>query len=144
MHDVDVVHGDVKSRNLLVFYEEDDDEDAANTSDAGAAADGQQGEASAAAAAAGTSNKQQQQQQQQNGEREVVWALKWCDFGVSFRAAEAPDGILRTVSRLMLEYCAAYLRSLLRTCSMHRCASLLGASADLPLCDVVVLLKAVC
>jgi hypothetical protein len=29
-----------------------------------------------------------------------VWALKWCDFGVSFRAAEAPDGILRTVSKV--------------------------------------------
>ncbi|WIA36883.1 hypothetical protein OEZ86_008132 [Tetradesmus obliquus] len=90
MHDVDVVHGDVKSRNLLVFYEDEDDDADANTDGADEAA-----QENGNAAAANSSNKQQQQGE---GEREVVWALKWCDFGVSFRAAEAPDGILRTVT----------------------------------------------
>lgn len=92
MHDVDVVHGDVKSRNLLVFYEDEDDDADENTVGADEAAQ-ENGNAAAA-------NSSKKQQQQGEGEREVVWALKWCDFGVSFRAAEAPDGILRTVSRV--------------------------------------------
>jgi serine/threonine protein kinase len=99
MHDVDVVHGDVKSRNLLVFWE--DDEDAASAADSGAAeaagtaVNGADGTAADAAAAQPIGEEQQRESGEQ---RELVWALKWCDFGVSFRAAEAPDGILRTVS----------------------------------------------
>jgi serine/threonine protein kinase len=96
MHDVDVVHGDVKSRNLLVFWEDEDEQaDDADAAAAAAATDGADAAGEAAAAQQGGGK-----QQQEGGEqRELVWALKWCDFGVSFRAAEAPDGILRTVSR---------------------------------------------
>lgn len=98
MHDVDVVHGDVKSRNLLVFWEADEDDTTEDNSpgpqigerDAAAAADGAEG-----GKAGGV---QQQQLARSSSARPPVWGLKWCDFGVSFRAAEAPGGILRTVS----------------------------------------------
>jgi serine/threonine protein kinase len=104
MHDVDVVHGDVKSRNLLVFWEDEEDEsnaadsEAATAAAAAAGADADGGGAAAEPAAAAQKIGEEQQQQQSGKQRELVWALKWCDFGVSFRAAEAPDGILRTVS----------------------------------------------
>lgn len=84
MHEVDVVHGDVKSRNLLVFWEADDEDDQ-NPEDGGPEQqqpDGQQ---------------EQQQLARSSSVRPPVWGLKWCDFGVSFRAAEAPGGILKTV-----------------------------------------------
>lgn len=98
MHEVDVVHGDVKSRNLLVFWEEDDeDQDQQQQQEGEQGAEGGDGSGSADGA------EQQAQQQQQLARtasaRPPVWGLKWCDFGVSFRAAEAPGGILRTVSK---------------------------------------------
>jgi serine/threonine protein kinase len=98
MHDVDVVHGDVKSRNLLVFWEEDD-EDQQQQQLEGKEAGGAEGAAEGALAAAAGSEQQQQEQQLQrsSSSRPPVWGLKWCDFGVSFRAAEAPNGILKTV-----------------------------------------------
>jgi hypothetical protein len=95
MHEVDVVHGDVKSRNLLVFWEADE-EDTSEESTPGQ----QNGDQDAAAADAqeGTAGDVQQQLARSSSARPPVWGLKWCDFGVSFRAAEAPGGILRTVS----------------------------------------------
>jgi serine/threonine protein kinase len=95
MHEVDVVHGDVKSRNLLVFWEADE-EDTSEESTPGQ----QNGDQDAAAADAegGTTGGVQQQLARSSSARPPVWGLKWCDFGVSFRAAEAPGGILRTVS----------------------------------------------
>jgi len=97
MHDVDVVHGDVKSRNLLVFWEEDDEgqeeqqqdeqQPDAAAGDTAAAPEGLAAATAAAAAEAGRSS----------SPRPPVWGLKWCDFGVSFRAAEAPNGIMKTV-----------------------------------------------
>ncbi|KAF6263448.1 hypothetical protein COO60DRAFT_411169 [Scenedesmus sp. NREL 46B-D3] len=102
MHDVDVVHGDVKSRNLLVFWEDGDDAGQADGEAADARGDDEAAAEAAAAAAAAQHEAQRRQagetQQREEGEREMAWALKWCDFGVSFRAAEAPGGILRTAT----------------------------------------------
>jgi serine/threonine protein kinase len=100
MHEVDVVHGDVKSRNLLVFWEEDDEDQ-----------DQQQQQQEGGPAAA---NEQKQQLVRTSSARPPVWGLKWCDFGVSFRAAEAPGGILRQVglnSALLLCCCGC--------CALH-------------------------
>lgn len=118
MHDVDVVHGDVKSRNLLVFWETDEEEDEVDVENAAAAGAGVEGGEQQQQSAGGTAGSNAaggdggvEQQQEQQGEparsgspgrqqRQPVWGLKWCDFGVSFRAAEAPGGILRTVRRV--------------------------------------------
>eukprot|EP00878_Enallax_costatus_P006033 GHUV01006329.1.p1 GENE.GHUV01006329.1~~GHUV01006329.1.p1 ORF type:complete len:413 (+),score=127.10 GHUV01006329.1:2162-3400(+) len=104
MHDVDVVHGDVKSRNLLVFWEEDEQSDSdheeaesAAAADLGDTANGTAGTAAAgkgsvqAAAAAGGGGSSTAD------DKEVVWCLKWCDFGVSYRAAEVPGGVNKMV-----------------------------------------------
>lgn len=100
MHDVDVVHGDVKSRNLLVFWEEDEQSDTEENDNQSDKVMGDSSDAppagttpadAAAAAAGGGSGSQA-------GDKVLVWGLKWCDFGVSFRAAEAPGGICKTVS----------------------------------------------
>jgi serine/threonine protein kinase len=109
MHDVDVVHGDVKSRNLLVFWEEEEEEEEAGGQgqqgggqEQAPAADGggrREGAAAAgapaAAAAAGAPAAARSR-----SPRPLVWGLKWCDFGVSFRAAEAPGGVMKTVSAI--------------------------------------------
>lgn len=108
MHDVDVVHGDVKSRNLLVFWEEDEQSDTAQDDDnttaaAGSAEDAHPSNAAAAVSKTGTGQQDSKaaaasRGSSDAGDKVLVWGLKWCDFGVSFRAAEAPDGIKRTVS----------------------------------------------
>jgi hypothetical protein len=105
MHHVDVVHGDVKSRNLLVFWEPEDsddegDEEHTEATTAAAVADEDIELMSGAAEVGelgGLTYVDQQQAAAAGKERPLVWTLKWCDFGVSFRAAEAPGGVLRTV-----------------------------------------------
>eukprot|EP00775_Hariotina_reticulata_P009811 gene9811-9969_t len=112
MHHVDVVHGDVKSRNLLVFWEpedsDDEGEDEQTAAAATAAAADEDIELMSGAAEGGESGgggvpqvDQLSQGDPAGKERPLVWTLKWCDFGVSFRAAEAPGGVLRTVLRWM-------------------------------------------
>jgi hypothetical protein len=127
MHDVDVVHGDVKSRNLLVFWEEDDEDQQQQQQQQEGEEGGVQGQQGAAGdAAAGDASGSQQQQEQQlqrsSSPRPPVWGLKWCDFGVSFRAAEAPNGILKTVSAVLV--CGGCLSVVVSACSGWRVRAL--------------------
>lgn len=111
MHDVDVVHGDVKSRNLLVFWEDDEQSDseqelldqtangtadgAAVIADMLAGSNKQQGVSSGSAASLG---RRMSVSADGGDDKLLVWGLKWCDFGVSFRAAETPGGVCKVVS----------------------------------------------
>jgi serine/threonine protein kinase len=134
MHEVDVVHGDVKSRNLLVFWEDDEEDQDQQQQQEGpqegepAAADGEAGAAAA--------DKQKQQLARRGSARPPVWGLKWCDFGVSFRAAEAPGGIQRQVgygSALLLcccGYCTLHGCYVLHICQYRQCCSMAVHALD--------------
>lgn len=123
MHDVDVVHGDVKSRNLLVFWEEDEEERDQQQDPAAAVDHVEDQPAGPAADQAAAADEQQVVVARSSSPRPPVWGLKWCDFGVSFRAAEAPGGILKTVRECVAwqpRWCCTFLATIgLQHVSVH-------------------------